>query len=99
MKLRHTVVLTLTGWFIMMPPHPDSVREWETFSSKAPLADWVVFKSFAPDKQKECMVEAKRIRDNATKDLNDHKPGQLESLALQQARCYSADDVRSRGGF
>ena len=94
MKLHYTAALTLTGWIIITPPHPNSVQQWETYSSRAPWSQWDIFKTFTSDEQRECMAEAKQIRNDATNDLGAYGTAHLESLVLQQTRCVAADDPR-----
>jgi hypothetical protein len=82
MKLRHTALLALVGWYLIVPPlkSPGSMAVDES----APLTKWRIFKSF--DSVKEC--EALRAK------ITQGEKGTEFYAAILTSACVASDDPR-----
>jgi hypothetical protein len=90
MKFRHTTVLVLLGWYLMLPPiSPSGV------DSSAPLSRWTVYKDY--DSIHLCVAGETQLRERGEREPNLTPALQFPRRQLEQfasADCIASDDPR-----
>ena len=96
MRLRHTVAIALTGWYLMVPPTGRNLR----VGLAAPLSQWRTVGSFnsAGDcesgKRKGLPLLEERIKEKAGKAGVAAQDSDVQQLAGLSLRCIASDDPR-----
>jgi hypothetical protein len=86
MKLRHTAVVVLTGWFLITPPPLANGR----YDTSAPLSKWKV--EGGAGTREQCKEEQALLGSRAAKEA---RPADIE--AVKDAQCVPMDDPRLEG--
>jgi hypothetical protein len=106
MKPRHAAVLTIVGWYLMLPPlrlegpasDPNTPVEVDT---KAPLSKWKIVLGF--DTAKECYDYPDHMRKllrEKEANPNSEKAKGADAMAkywFDRAQCVATDDPRIAG--
>lgn len=101
---RHLILLSLLGWYLMLPPAAQQQNGLPWPDGKASISRWTIAESF--DKAKSCEAEV----DNDRKKLQqtyrriNHQYAESEFwtrfyvTAAREATCVATDDPRLKGG-
>ncbi len=96
MKFRHSVALTLAGWYLIVPPAGRTAR----VGLAMPLSQWTTVGAFdsaakcESGKRKGLPLIEKRIKKNAEKAGAPAHDSDVQLLAQRLLRCVASDDPR-----
>jgi hypothetical protein len=92
MKFRHTAVLALVGWYLMLPPMDGNIP-----NVKAAFSQWDILLSF--DIAETCESKRADLRSKILGRVkNDEAANRLDTdRRLIDARCIATDDPRLKG--
>jgi hypothetical protein len=101
---RHLMLLTLLGWYLMLPPAAPQQNGLPWPDGKAPVSQWTIAKSF--DKAKACEAQLdndrKRLQRTYRKIKHQYADSEFWSrfyvTAAGEAICIATDDPRLKAG-
>lgn len=101
---RHLIVLSMLGWYLMLPPAAQQQNGLPWPDGKAPLSQWTVAESF--DQAKTCETELDKHRKKFQKTYSkiSHQFAESEFwsrfyvAAAGEATCVATDDPRLKTG-
>jgi hypothetical protein len=97
---RHLILLTLLGWYLMLPPAAQQQNGLPWPDDKAPVSQWTIAESF--DKAKSCEMELsthrKKFQRTYSKISHQFADSEFWSrfyvTASREAMCVATDDPR-----
>jgi hypothetical protein len=101
----HLIILSLLGWYLMLPPAAQQQNGLPWPDGKAPISQWTVAESF--DKAKACEVELDKRRKGFQQSYKkiSHQFADSEFwsrfyvTAAGEATCIATDDPRLKPGL
>ena len=101
----YLIVLSLLGWYLMLPPAAQQQNGLPWPDGKAPISEWTVAESF--DQAKTCETELDKHRKKFQKTVRSkisHQFAESEFwsrfyvAAAGEATCVATDDPRLKAG-
>ena len=97
---RHLIVLSLLGWYLMLPPATQQPNGLPWPDGKAPISQWTIAESFDRAKACEGELDKHRKKFQRTYSKISHQFAESEFwsrfyvAAAAQATCVATDDPR-----
>ena len=101
---RHLILLSLLGWYLMLPPAAPQQNGLPWPYGKAPISQWTIAESFDKAKACESQLDNDRKRLQRTYRKLSHQYADPEFwtrfyvTASREAICVATDDPRLKAG-
>jgi hypothetical protein len=101
---RHLIVLSLLGWYLMLPPAAQQPNGLPWPDGKAPISQWTIAESFDQAKACEGQLDKHRKKFQQTYSKISHQFAESEFwsrfyvAAAGEATCVATDDPRLKVG-